>query len=283
MIFIKIILYYIIMIYQMNLLPCDAIFNIVKILDFINLISLSKCNKYFQELCKNDLLWKEICTKYYDSKILLESYYETFKLRSGVNKLKLHFDWDYNIDELYRRKCFAIRNLGSIIPSEIGLLINLTCFVFQPCGSTNLPSEISLLTNLERFTFSCGSITEFPRCICKLYNLEYLDLSDNNIKIIPIEISNLINLKRLRMSCNDMDEIPAEMCTLYNLRDLHVEDNKIVKISKEIGNLHSLKFLDISDNQIEILPKEINDLKNFTDFSFDGNPLLIRPKIKWIV
>ncbi len=67
---------------------------------------------------------------------------------------------------------------------------------------TIIPPEIGLLINLQELWLSCNQITIIPPEIGQLVNLQVLSIRDNQIKIIPPEIGQLINLQDLILCQN---------------------------------------------------------------------------------
>lgn len=279
------------MIHQMNQLHDDEIFNIMVNLEFHDLISIFRSNKYFQDFCKNDTLWKILYAKNYDEEMPSTSYYDMFKLHFEIKKLMIHFEYKCDVNFFYETKEIeSSRRCGKIIPSAIGSLINLKSLKFDSYISNirrplSLPPEIGSLMNLENFNFIRGDITEIPKEICNLKNLKFLNLGFNRIKSLPVEIENLENLTYLDVKHNNIIEIPEEMYNLHKLKYLDISSNDVKIISPKIGNLCDLDYFNIEENQIEVLPKEIDNLENLISFRFDGNNLSNQPKvkIKWTV
>jgi len=111
------------------------------------------------------------------------------------------------------------------IPSDIGLLTNLTTFrVHSPSTTKNLigniPPEIGNLKKLTELTLMNSELSDtIPNEICNLSQLTYLNLYSNElIGTIPHCIQDLSNLQTLRLADNNLSGIiPNSICNLINL------------------------------------------------------------------
>ena len=132
------------------------------------------------------------------------------------------------------------RNL-SVLPPEIGDLVNLTHLYITNNQFQSLPAEIGNLVNL-------------------------LDLSayNNELQGLPAEIGNLANLTSLSLSGNELQSLPAEIGNLASLTEISITRNKLQSLPAEIGNLSSLTILSFSVNELQSLPAEIGNLLSLT-------------------
>ena len=118
----------------------------------------------------------------------------------------------------------------STIPTEIGLLTNLSGFVIKPTtkelGGATLPTELGNCEKLEsisgyRFT---GSI---PTELGRLTNLVQLELKDGELtSALPSEIGQLTGLFTLSVLGNQLEgTLPSELGKLKNLDKLEIHYN----------------------------------------------------------
>ncbi len=119
-------------------------------------------------------------------------------------------------------------------------------------GISVIPPEIGLLVNLKVLSLSNNSITVIPPEIEFLVNLNTLILDDNSITVIPPEIGLLVNLHFLTLGDNRITVIPPEIGLLVNLVGLRLECNNITVVSPEIGRMVSLETLTLYSNPLEV-------------------------------
>ena len=77
-----------------------------------------------------------------------------------------------------------------------------------------IPSDIGLLTNLTSLNLSANNISgSIPPELGSLINLNYLYLQNNDLSgVIPSTFGNLIKLKRLKLYANQLTgDIPMEL------------------------------------------------------------------------
>jgi Leucine-rich repeat (LRR) protein len=99
---------------------------------------------------------------------------------------------------------------------------------------TILPPEIGDLINLQRFYCFQNKLTTLPLEIGNLINLHILCCSKNNLITLPSTIGNLINLQRFYCFQNKLTTLAPEICHLNNLRTLYYHDNPIEYINPQI-------------------------------------------------
>lgn len=176
----------------------------------------------------------------------------------------------FNGDELIINN-FKINFLNStndralkVLPSEIGLLINLRVLILSWNLLKTLPSEIGLLTNLKK-----------------------LHLDENKIETLPHEISLLTNLEELFLQNNKITTLPPEIGALTKLRVLYLHGNQMKTLPPEIGFLTNLQELVLYDNPIEVLPPEIASLANLREIVVGKRvknfPSNLKPTLKRII
>ena len=145
---------------------------------------------------------------------------------------------------------FGGKTTGSTIPSEIGLLTQLTYLDFYENFLTStIPSEIGLLTHLT-----------------------YLNFYDNSLtSSIPSEVGLLTQLMRLDFYSNLLTStIPSEIGLLERLTLLSFWRNSLTStIPSEIGLLTQLKYLSFSDNTLKgTMPSSLCSFPSLEEFIF---------------
>ncbi|KAI2512116.1 hypothetical protein MHU86_2203 [Fragilaria crotonensis] len=113
------------------------------------------------------------------------------------------------------------KTTGSTIPSEIGLLTQLTYLDFSNNALTStIPSEIGLLTELTLLSFYINSLTStIPSEIGLLTQLTGLDFFNNVLNsTIPRAIGRLQELQWMDFTGNELKgTIPSSLCSLPTL------------------------------------------------------------------
>lgn len=144
-------------------------------------------NKNFNKIISNELLWKNIYLMNYDDfGVEDEGYFETCKLYHCMGKL---------------------HGKNNKFPEKLGELMCLKDIRIR--GMINIPTELGLLDNMSEFCFPFGYIKYIPIEITKLKNLTFLQLCYNEISIIPTEIFTMESLVKIDLEYNEITEIPT--------------------------------------------------------------------------
>ncbi|OJJ14626.1 hypothetical protein BKI52_42105 [marine bacterium AO1-C] len=195
---------------------------------------------------------------------------------------------DFETGQLYMSENSRYTNTLSVIPVEIGMLVNLKNFYFNGFGfigsSSITPasfSRLGLLENLEVLDLSShriyeldfiaklkkiknlrlsGNVLQDASSISFLLKLEHLDLSYNHIIDFSF-LSHLRNLKILDISHNNCNKIHLDD-NLVCLEDADLSNNFATSVIVDSPNL---KNLNLSNNKIKSLSVgcEIRDLQSF--------------------
>ncbi len=120
-----------------------------------------------------------------------------------------------------------------------------------------IPKEIGNLINLEKLILNANAISALPPEIGNLNKLEVLALKDNHLTSLPDEFTNLTNLKRLHLNRNELREFPPFLLSLKKLELLSIVENKITHFPTELLNHKHLKALYLVGNDIENLSGEL--------------------------
>jgi len=180
-------------------------------------------------------------------------------------------------------------SLGGSIPSELGNMTNLTrLWLYSNALSGSIPAELGNLTNLDSLWLDGNSLGgSIPAELGNLTNLTRLYLNNNSFSgSIPAELGNLTNLTRLSLYDNTLSgSIPAELGNLTKLTSLYLYNNSLSgSIPAELGNLTDLIVLYLNNNSLTgPLPQWLSDLSipnlNITD-AFTATPIY-EPTVEW--
>ncbi len=166
----------------------------------------------------------------------------------------------------------------SVIPSQIGNLINLKHLSLSGTGINELPEAIGNLESLQSLILSNNNISSFPNSVTNMKNLKLFDLNNNKLAgSIPIWMMNLVHLQELTLFNNQKTEIPIEISNLINLKSLNLYNNNLEVIPSEIGNLTSLNNLNLSNNLISEIPEDITNLNKLRVLTMFGNNITNLP------
>jgi hypothetical protein len=168
---------------------------------------------------------------------------------------------------------------GSTIPSEIGLLTQLTSLSFSSNSLTStIPSEVGLLTQLTHLSFFNNSLSStIPSEIGLMTQLTELSFNYNSLtSTIPIEIGLMTQLTSLSFWGNLLTStISSEVGLLTQLESLSFDQNSLTStIPSEIGLMTQLTALSFTGNLLtSTIPSEIGLLTQLTLLSFAHNSL----------
>ena len=170
-----------------------------------------------------------------------------------------------------------VKNL-TLLPPEIGQLLNLKSLDLSWNQLSSIPPEIGQLASLEVLNLRKNELSSLPSEIGQLSNLQKLDLSRNNLISLHPEIGKLSNLTKLELTENELTTLPPEIGQLSNLKFLRL--NELATLPPEIGQLSNLKFLDLGGEceywgktKLSFLPPEIGQLSNLDSLILDCNEL----------
>ncbi|EXC32360.1 Putative disease resistance protein [Morus notabilis] len=137
-------------------------------------------------------------------------------LNSGGNigKDTRHVSFDFNINSPKKISSSLVqtRKIRTV------LLLDQGYNKWGKSTSNALRSNVKFTCTLD---LNCSGITILPKSIGSFKHLRYLDLSDNNFKMLPNSIVNLVNLQTLRLNgCSRLRELPKDLKKLVNLKHL---------------------------------------------------------------
>lgn len=201
------------------------------------------------------------------------------------------FDSDGNPDD---------HTTGSTIPSEIGVLTQLTFLDFSNNSLTGtIPSTFSSLTELQALVFNDNQLTgTIPSSFSSLSQLTYLAFADNKLSgTIPSNLSNLMQLSVLFVQDNQLTgtipssiskltqltylgfqgnaltgTIPSSISNLTQLETLALYTNNFTgTITSSISRLTQLTYLGLFENQLTgAIPSSLSNLTRLTKLAFAG-------------
>ncbi|KAI2505040.1 hypothetical protein MHU86_9396 [Fragilaria crotonensis] len=202
---------------------------------------------------------------------------------SNVTKCRSTFVFDSD---------YGVTTTGSTIPSEIGLLTQLTYLDVESNSlSSTIPSEIGLLTQLRKLDISRNALTStIPSEIGLLTLLTELDFSNNQLTgTIPSSLCSLTSLygniafddgeitcpTPFGIACNFLYIRNVSKCRSTFAFD---SDNGVTTtgstIPSEIGLLTQLTYLDVESNSLSsTIPSEIGLLTQLRKLDISRNAL----------
>lgn len=241
---------------QYGIIMNDVYYNILLWLEFKDIYRCMCVDKNFYNICKSEVLWKHFYLENYKDMCLVGSYCDSCKIYRILRKYKSKLTLDRN-SNLYDILCGG--EFFADMPSEIGLLTNLTKMEFLNCKIATIPTTIGLLKNLKTINLWKNTICEIPTTIGSLSNLEYCNFDKNLIGAIPTTIGLLQKLKYLYISKNKIKIIPTEIGKLVWLQCLSINDNDIDEVPTELVLLEDIEYLYLHNNNIETIPQELED------------------------
>ena len=152
----------------------------------------------------------------------------------------------------------------TIIPPEIGNLINLQSLYLYDNEFTSIPSEIGNLTNLTTLDIGYNQLTELPDELFSLSNLELLRLEYNGLTSISNDLCNLlgcniyINNNQLcppYPECLTEEDIGYQYtseCVEYQLGDVNM-DGLLDILDIVLGVNILVDIVEYTDEQYELL------------------------------
>ena len=188
--------------------------------------------------------------EYYGLNLSYKEYYDYL----SIEKLKSIFniEGETRADLLRTREISKIKSDTklTVIPKEIGLLINLSKLIINNAG----------LENIEE--------------LYQLINLEVLNLRHNKIKKISDNIINLKQLRSLLLDFNNVSNISNNLYALSSLVALTFYENNVNYLSDDVLNLLNLKDLVIGKNPIERMPTDLTILNKLKVFNINSIKIL---------
>lgn len=159
------------------------------------------------------------------------------------------------------------------LPSEFGMLKNLTQLTLINNRLNKLPVEMGNLSQLETLKLDRNEIWSLPHSIGKLTGLRVFSIQDNHLTALPSSIGQLTSLRALYISGNKLESLPAEFSRCTALTWIDARQNELVSFPS-VGGMRNLTFLRLSENYLEYLPAGIGNCLLISDLCFENNPYL---------
>ena len=210
--------------------------------------------------------------------IAVESSFSSPSLEVACN-----FTFLPNLTECQSTTSISIRHkevVGNTIPSELGLLTQLTSLTFfnnQLIG--RIPSTLGNLVRLTRSSLHTNQLTgTIPSTLGNLRQLNALYLSDNQLNgTIPVNLGNLTKLNVLNLEGNELrGAIPSILGNLVHLTDLSLNGNVQLtgNIPSTLGQLIRINILNLSENRLNgTIPHTLGNLTQLNVLSLNNNQL----------
>ncbi|KAI2513072.1 hypothetical protein MHU86_1364 [Fragilaria crotonensis] len=180
------------------------------------------------------------------------------------------------------RSTYAVsrrRSISGTIPSEIGLLTQLTSLDLASNQLTGtISSTVSNLSNLKRFYIGNNALKgTIPSTLSNLSQLVAMGFSFNQLTgTIPSSISNLAHLEYLFLNNNQFNgTIPSFISNLSHLQIVSISANQLTgAIPSYLSRLLQLEYLHLSNNHLTgTIPFSISNLSNLRGMYLDNNQL----------
>ena len=158
-----------------------------------------------------------------------------------------------NVSECQTITLFSTTSTGGTIPTEIGLLTQITSLELDDTGLTgSIPSALEDLTQLQHLLLNVNQLTSsIPSALGNLTHLVELRLNENQLNgTIPSTLGNLKQLTLLRVHVNQLGgTIPSTLGHLNQLTSLSLRDNQLNgTIPSSLGELTRLTGLWLFNN-----------------------------------
>ena len=174
--------------------------------------------------------------------------------------------------------------LGCPIPAELGNLTNLRVLNLHsndlsgeiPDLSTTMLEELYLTNNYDAMVVGSGLTGPVPSWLNGMSNMRELWLWGNRLSGTIPDLSGMSNLERLRLSSNNLTgRIPAELSGLSSLTLLTLQHNGLTGvIPPRLSDLSDLEWLSMHGNELTGgMPSELGDLTNLKRLYLHYNDL----------
>jgi LRR-repeat protein 1 len=166
-----------------------------------------------------------------------------------------------------------------IIKSKKEYLSNYRPVISQTLIYNSDPSQASqstLLTNLVRLDINNCSLKSIDKSMLLLINLKYLDLSNNNFKVV--ETFQFPMLQELILVQNEIETINTN-CFMPKLISLDISNNRLTAITQDFCSIFSnLSKLRINGNRLKYIENKFGyTMLNIKSLVANGNLLKSLP------
>lgn len=139
-----------------------------------------------------------------------------------------------------------------------------------------LPDNDASFLNLTKLALADNDLESVPDLALFGPGLEYVDLSINALTYSDCSIQ-MTNLKYLNLGNNNLKVLPAWIYNCINLEVLKLRRNRLYALHSRIHMLTNLRILELQFNWFSFLPIEIRDLPNLNTLLARGNPISYIP------
>lgn len=178
----------------------DIYYNILLHLPVKDIVKCRLVNKVFCRIINSESLWQNIYHKNFSHTNLLKTNYrdecKLYTLLQILHK-KLARGGGISHIKLYTSKELALVNKTITIPTELGILENLTIMWITNTGNTIIPTELGKLIKLRRICLDNNEFATFPTEFGQLNDLQSFHAFNNGLDVIPTELGQLTNLYSL--------------------------------------------------------------------------------------
>merc|ERR1712130_157780 len=141
------------------------------------------------------------------------------------------------------------------LPSDFGLLNQLTCLDVSRNHLTCLPASFTRLSSLHSLDLSKDQFVEFPACLTSLPSLRFLSLTGNRLHHLPNYLDRLeASLEGLYLANNCITNLPTCLANCLLLRELYLDHNPLTHLPASLTSLPNLSILTLTHTLISSLP-----------------------------
>lgn len=171
----------------------------------------------------------------------------------------------------------------SVLPPEIGKLINLRVLDISGSRIKSIPPEIENCTHLKSIIANASQLSEIPSTIGNLKKLRNVNFGYCKIKELPEEFGNLESLWSLSLGSNQLSDLPESFSNLKNLQKFSIDKNNFEEFPNEVLSFECVGNLWMHGNNFNKIPVEIVNLKGLHHFLVDASEIENIEEIKLLI
>lgn len=172
---------------------------------------------------------------------------------------------------------------ATVLPKEIGELVNLRVLDISSSRIKSIPPEIENCIHLKSIIANASQLSEVPSTIGNLKKLRNVNFGYCKIKELPEEFGNLESLWSLSLGSNQLSDLPESFSNLKNLQMFSIDKNNFDEFPDEVLSLECVGNLWMHGNNFKRIPTEIVNLKGLHHFLVDASEIENMEEIKSLI